>query len=860
MTLRPRDPSPCRVAALRSGAAVLAAALLGACGGGGGGAVVQPPGPPPETAPAGLVGEVLLEDLDLGRIGEQEPNDTRALAFALPPVWPGCALEVTGLIATSATRYGRVDPVDALRFVSVRAQRIDLSLTYEALDPILGRPNDLVVGVYERTSGAELARSAGGAAPQTLAFEAEAGERYEVVLTAVSAHTPWTLRLVAGDPLVTPKPGAGPAADRSAPEPGTQALAADPEPGGDPEALCCPDHVLLRLDPDVDAEAFCQAHGLTCVGRTALGTLKVAPRAAADAGKIAPGVLVDRLARAAGVRGVEPDWIVRTQGGGLDPDFSRQWYLRAIGAPAAWNVTPGSEGVGIAVLDSGVIAHPDLVGRLDPGYDFVSAVDLAADGDGRDADPTDPGDALLPSGLSSWHGTHVTAIAVARQDGAGVTGVAPGCRAVPLRVVGRGGGLASDAADAILYAAGLFQPAGAPVRTTPLPVVNLSFGLAQDSSELRDACDRAVNTGVFLVGAAGNTGQRTLYPAAYESVFAVSAVDARLLATPYSNFGLELDVVAPGGLATLDEWGDGWPDGILSASYDDTVFPKRFSWSYLVGTSQAAPQVSAAAALLLSLDPSLTVADLRSILRGSARDVGPPGFDQGHGYGLLQVHRAVDLVLGRLGQANPTPPTLLLPAPTVKFHGFEALKRLPLINGGGGSLLVTGLQVRTDDLAPWLNAVLVPADTPGGPISHAFVEVSVDRNQVPAGIGRYGGTLTLHNLSGVIGAIRVIMLSGERVRAGENFTLVAIEDATGAARVAATVAPEHDYRYWLRALPAGTWRLKAGDDLDGDGIFCEAADVCGWYGGATEAEAVPVAFDPAAGPRFGFSVFLFPPP
>ncbi len=831
---------------------------LAACGGGGGGRVILPPGPPPEVPPPGIVGDVRLEDFDLGRIGEQEPNNSRTSSFALPPIWAGCALEVTGLLGTTATRYGAVDPTDVLRFVSLSAQSITLDLVFEAQDQATGGANDVVMIVFERDTGTELVRSVGGPSPQQVAFDAVGGQRYDIVLSAVSAHTYWLLRIVGQDPpgMVMPKPSS-PESARVA----TEHISPSVVPITDEQVpQCASEHVLVRLTPDVDVDEFCRAHGLVCIGRTALGSWKLAPQAGSEHAKLAPRSLCDRLCTDACVANAEPDWIVQTQGDAPDPEFARQWYLRAIGAPAAWEVTKGSESIVIAILDSGIIAHPDLVGRLDAGFDFVSSLQYAADGDGRDADPTDPGDQFLPSGLSAWHGTHVAAIAVARQDDIGMTGVAPGCRALPLRVVGRGGGLASDAADAILYAAGLHTPSGAPVLGAPLRIANLSFGLSQDSTELRDACNRAATVGVFLVGAAGNTGQRTLYPAAYDSVFAVSAVDARLLATPYSNFGVEIDIVAPGGLGSLDEWGDGWPDGILSAGYDDTAFPKRFTWRYLVGTSQAAPQAAAAAALLLSLDPTLTIVDLRSILRGTARDVGPVGIDQGHGAGLLQVQRAVDLVLSRLGQANPVPPSLLLPAQTVKFHGFEAQKTLPLLNAGGGSLLVTGVQVRSDDGAPWLNASLIPADTPGGPISHTSLQVSVDRNLVPPGIARYSGTVFLNNLSGVLGTVRVMMFVGERVRAGENFTLVTIDPGTGGVRSVATVSAEFDYRFWLRSQPQGTYLLKAGDDLDGDGIFCEAADVCGWYGGTSQATALPLSYVPETSPLYGLTVFLHPPP
>src|SRR5690606_27791689 len=99
-----------------------------------------------------------------------------------------------------------------------------------------------------------------------------------------------------------------------------------------------------------------------------------------------------------------------------DPAYIYQWHYGAINLPQAWNITTGSPEVIVAVVDSGVFSsHPDLQGQLVPGYDFVSNTNASNDGDGIDADPTDPGDSIYV-GSSSWHGTHVIGTVVAAMN------------------------------------------------------------------------------------------------------------------------------------------------------------------------------------------------------------------------------------------------------------------------------------------------------------------------------------------------------------------------------------------------------------------------------------------------------------
>ena len=153
----------------------------------------------------------------------------------------------------------------------------------------------------------------------------------------------------------------------------------------------------------------------------------------------------------------------------------------------AWPYSRGA-GVVVAVIDTGYVAHPELNGRVLPGYDFISDARSARDGDGRDPNPRDEGDwvsqveidsgeveADCEAGASSWHGTHVASIALAAaNNGIGLAGIAPEAQLLPVRAIGRCSGSERDIADAIRWAAG-GEVSGAPENEHPADVINLSL-------------------------------------------------------------------------------------------------------------------------------------------------------------------------------------------------------------------------------------------------------------------------------------------------------------------------------------------------------------------------------------------------
>jgi hypothetical protein len=207
-------------------------------------------------------------------------------------------------------------------------------------------------------------------------------------------------------------------------------------------------------------------------------------------------------------------------------------------------------------------------------------------------------------------------------------------------------------------------------------VINLSLSGRSDSQLLADAIAYAVNKGVLVVAAAGNSGGPVEYPAAYDGVMAVGAVDYTENRAPYSAHGPQLSVVAPGGDTGADRNSDGYPDGILQQTFQRGDLT-AFGFYFLEGTSMAAPHVTGVAALLFGLNPSASAGQVRRAIESSSRDLGPAGRDDGYGYGLVQAAAA----LAALGGVPPAPSATLtpqLPTPTPAAPTFTALPLTPV--------------------------------------------------------------------------------------------------------------------------------------------------------------------------------------
>jgi serine protease len=308
-----------------------------------------------------------------------------------------------------------------------------------------------------------------------------------------------------------------------------------------------------------------------------------------------------------------------------DPQISKQWHLNSangINVNAAWRRTNGDASVVVAVIDSGITNHPDLVGQTVPGYDFVSDAQSSGDGDGRDSDPADPGDGTADE-PSSWHGTHVAGLIAAASNDEGGVGVASGVKVQPVRALGLMGGESKDLAAAIIWAAGIQVP-GVPINATPAKVINMSLGT--DSPQRCDATTQSAvesvkNMGVTMITAAGNTGTEAFwsYPGNCFGTINVGATGFNGDRAWYSNYGAGVDISAPGGDS---RYSSGSPEGtfgrIYSTSNDGRTTIGNPTYSYQEGTSMAAPVLSGVVALMYSVEPTLTFDEVWAILRTTA--------------------------------------------------------------------------------------------------------------------------------------------------------------------------------------------------------------------------------------------------
>ena len=306
--------------------------------------------------------------------------------------------------------------------------------------------------------------------------------------------------------------------------------------------------------------------------------------------------------------------------GAADPRRGEQWNLDLIEADGGRPVSSGAGAI-VAVIDSGVQAdHPDLAGRIGPGYDVVQRDSSPQDGDG--------------------HGTHVMGIiGAATGNRVGVESVAPGATLMPVRVLGDdGGGSIDDVARGVDWA-----------REHGADVINLSLGSevplvgAGGGDSFDAAIRRAIAAGVVVVAAAGNNGVPVCeQPAAGDGLLCVGAVDKRRSRSFFSSFGTGLGLVAPGGSGATAA-GVSVGEDVLS-TYTGSRYEE------LAGTSQAAPHVAGVAALLVSRGVRGQAAVRR--LLATAVDLGPPGVDAQYGAGLVNARAAV-AGLGGGGSESP---------------------------------------------------------------------------------------------------------------------------------------------------------------------------------------------------------------
>lgn len=417
-----------------------------------------------------------------------------------------------------------------------------------------------------------------------------------------------------------------------------------------------PGRAVRLVDPGrAAAEAVAREHGLAYE--------KPFPALGVHLLQAAPGeeiAAVRRLQADGRVEFAEPDYMARAASHLIpsDPFYAiGQRDLDLIRMPDAWHITTGSSAVATAVLDTGIdLAHPDLDTRIvrltgfgPPGQDhvFLTPNPLIKFPACPAVTPEDDGWRGTEDSFS--HGTHVAGTIAAKTTIAGdpaegIAGIAPGTMVAPLKVLDcEKNGRFSDIADAMIFAS-----------NNGARIINLSIGSDGDQPAcfqvMQLAIDEAVARGVFIVAAAGNDGTANRsVPANCEHVVAVGATDNSDARASFSQFNGTVDLVAPG---------------------VNTVGPVRApdgsrAWLLSQGTSMATAHVAGCAALVRSAAPALTPGQVEVALENSAKDLGPPGRDDEHGFGRLNCGAAVEAAAsGRVPLRTPTPTATRTPTPT----------------------------------------------------------------------------------------------------------------------------------------------------------------------------------------------------
>ena len=536
---------------------------------------------------------------------------------------------------------------------------------------------------------------------------------------------------------------------------------------------------------------------------------------------------IESLKQRDDIEWAEPNYIRKAMFTPSDPLYSAQWHYPLINLPAAWDVSTGSSVV-VAVIDTGIAStHTDLAANLfADGYDFISSVAVAGDGDGLDDNPEDNG--------STFHGSHVAGTIAASTNSVGGVGVAFNSKIMPLRALGiDGSGNDSDIAEAILYAA---QEANTSpeIPSQMAAVINLSLGGPGFSNSLKSAIDTAVSKGVIIIAAAGNENTSVpSYPAAFSNVISVSAVGQTKELAPYSNFGSTISVAAPGGNMQEDANGDGNVDGILS-----TVNASSYAW--FQGTSMAAPHVAGVAALMKSAKPALNATEFNSLLVSGmiTDDLGATGRDDQYGYGLINAAKAMTALNETIA------PFLAVNPQSISFDSLEVSSQLTLAMGGGGTVKVTSI---VDD-ADWLSVVTssnVDSNNLGTYI------VNIDRGGKDIG-SSHVATITVNyqidSVNQTAKTISVLMIVPDPSKVATVGTLLvglieraAQEDAEKALengdenilidifKLQEATENQGVYSYSFTDIPLGDYYVFASTNMDQDGIVSDAGEAMGDY-------------------------------
>jgi subtilisin family serine protease len=425
-----------------------------------------------------------------------------------------------------------------------------------------------------------------------------------------------------------------------------------------------------------------------------------------------------KLSADPGVEYAVPDRLMFPMQVPNDPSYEDQWHYKSpppasddsiagINLPPAWDITTGSSSLVVGVIDTGIVNHADLQGRIVPGYNFISNSFMAGNGIGRSADAGDLGDWVsaaestdptsifygCPVESSSWHGTHVAGtIGATSNNGIGVAGINWNSKILPVRVLGKCGGFLSDVMDGMRWAAGL-PVQGVPSNANPARVINMSLtGNWACDAVMQSAVNDVLAAGTVVVVAAGNSRDdvANYTPAGCNGVISVAAVNRSAAPALYTNYGQTVKIAAPGGeqYSTVD------PNGVLSTLNAGTTSPIASpggdTYGYYQGTSMATPHVTGVVSLMLSSNPTLTPPQVLQLLQATARPFPRTWSYIGDcatsicGAGIVDAYKTIQAVSSNAPIIGANP--LYLNFTTHPGDPNPPSQSITIINPGGGKL------------------------------------------------------------------------------------------------------------------------------------------------------------------------------
>lgn len=375
--------------------------------------------------------------------------------------------------------------------------------------------------------------------------------------------------------------------------------------------------VVIQVD---GADAFAKVSELAAAKGVHIGISSASAGVLTLKASDASDALLKEVAAVPGVRDIASELKARALFTPDDTSISFQWGLQAIDTYAAWDITTGNHTVVVGELDTGIDwNHPDLTANMwtDPqgyhGYNFIGDNHIPMDDNVNSYDDT----GAWVGNTYTYHGTHVAGvIGAVINNGIGVAGIAQ-VRLMAVKVMNDSG----EGTD-VTVALGLDWAVDHGAN-----IVTMSLGVDGASTVLRNAVNYAAAHGVVMVAASGNSGDSTLsYPAAYPQVIAVGAVDESSRRASFSNWGVGLELMAPGVQIYSTKGSSGY--------------------QYLSGTSTAAPYVAGVVGLMLTVNPALTPVRIRDVLNHTATDLSLTGYDSSTGWGMVNAFRAVENVSG----------------------------------------------------------------------------------------------------------------------------------------------------------------------------------------------------------------------